>query len=297
MHRLMALSIVTGSCLALSAVAQDYTLSVGAIHKRLGTVEFKGTDFANSALPGSAYVNGTAATGAAGTPLVVLNPALQVVGNQASLDQLSTPGGDDEFGGRTGMALSLGRTLTRANDWSLGWDVNGLWAGGELSNTSVATVTSTGYTVVLPAIVPPNIFTIALPAGAGTATTQGWLANRLKLDTYTVGTGLTAAGAWKRLSLIAGLGVSACIADAQASRTETVQWLDGTALYSRRNAETACRMIPGAYATVGLSYDVTRTILVGLEYRYDRFAQEMKTDAANVNLDGGTVQVKFGYRF
>lgn len=297
MHRITLLTAIAGSCLACSLGAQDCTISAGVTYRRLGTADFKGRAFANPALGASPFVNGTLATGAVGTPLAVQNAPLQVVGNLASIDSLSAASGDDDFGGAAGAALSLGCTVMRSGPWALTWDVNSSWAAADLSRTAAATVTTAGYTVALPAVIPPNIYTIAFAPGAGTATTQGWLQQRLDVDAYALGTGFSGSGTWKRFSLSVGAGVSACLADANSRATETVQWLDGTALYSRRDEEDTLKVVPGTYASVGLSVSLTAALSAGVEYRYDWFFGELHTEVAEVDLNGGAFQFKLSYRF
>jgi len=110
MHRKTFLSVVAGSCLALSAVAQDYTVSAGATYRRLGRLTSRagGLPIPPWQVPRTSTAPPPAALPGPGGLSSNLSCRWWAPG---VFGQLAAAGGDDEFGRRAGVTLSLGRTL------------------------------------------------------------------------------------------------------------------------------------------------------------------------------------------
>ncbi len=318
MRRVIVGLALLGAGAAVNAQQEgsNWAVSVGATYRSFSDVSLNARQFSNPAASADDYVNG-GQNSVAGLFGVLDNrnandpaPALRGQNDDVggiSLDTIAVGEHDESLDDSVGAAVGANLALTQCDNFVVGLQLGFSAAGShtrdrmpgvvtsDLWATVAGTATNGGGRVAVPhpgAVLPPG------GVGTGFATTNGYLDMDLDLDVYVLDAGLTGALQLGSARFGVGMGPTLTLADLDLDLTEVVDWnADGARLYSRRLADTTQQALLGVYFSAGVSCDVTERLGVGVEYRHDHVFSELESTYADIDLNGGTTQLKVTYRF
>ncbi len=139
-----------------------------------------------------------------------------------------------------------------------------------------------------------TVFSNAVAAG-GTTTATAIAVRSLDLDLYVFSAGLTASYALDRFALRLGTGATFNIARMESELGASVTSGGYTNSWKQTDADTDVAL--GWYGSLGIAYQATEQVSVGLDWRYDRVFQDVGTDQVTVDLDGQSLALSVTVAF
>lgn len=130
-------------------------------------------------------------------------------------------------------------------------------------------------------------------------TTTGTLVYDIDMSMLTLGAGFS--GVWRvgKLNLSLGAGPTLTIADVDGRVTERAVWTgSGEDVYApRKHRNNTVQAEVGAYGAVGLTYQITESVGLCVECRYDYVIDDLQTRYADFDLTGASGQLKLVFSF
>ena len=295
----MAAVVLAGTA---GAGESPWSLRLGVSYREFDDVSFSGGEFRNWGQSGGAGPYGvqniTTALGAGFLDGIVLD---EVSGGGGS-GEIDT---DNKFGPIIGLRYDLQQTgrvrlAIVGNFQYYRMDV-GSDASGSTTDPGSFTVNQYVHTVVNPLT---GAMTPGAPlVGPALAGTTFALRNQFDMDLYVLDLGLEARtdlGCF--VNLFVACGPSLTFADAESSQSQEAAWLaQGPGLaagsYTEESSDSGSDLLLGAYAAVGVSFDLTESWSLALEARYDYVDGDAGTDQAEVDLSGYGAIVSLSYQF
>ena len=127
--------------------------------------------------------------------------------------------------------------------------------------------------------------------------------NQFDMDLYVLDLGLEARTTMDRFNVTLALGPSLTIANTETSQSQQASWtaqapaLAGGTYASAAASDSNTDFLLGAYAALGVTYDITQSWSIGLEYRYDYVSDNAGTSQAELDLSGSSGIIRLGYKF
>jgi opacity protein-like surface antigen len=122
------------------------------------------------------------------------------------------------------------------------------------------------------------------------------------MQLYVLDFGLQARVKGGPAKLTLALGPTLTIADADSKQSQQASWLaQGPGLpagtYARKASDSEVDFLPGAYAALGVSVDVSTSWSIGVECRYDYVDGDAGTDQVKMDLSSFSGVVRLAYQF
>lgn len=119
------------------------------------------------------------------------------------------------------------------------------------------------------------------------------------LDMYTAGAGLAAERSTGPLRFTLGGGPAISLISYRINRTASAAWRSsGNTFFARRDdTDEGLDVYAGMYARIGLDWQATQNMTVGLSGRYDWIPENVDTDYADFELSGFSGTVSVGWSF
>jgi len=322
---------VMALAVAAAAHAQQWTMSLGANYRSFDDIDMHQLQFANPHNQYDEYVNGALLYSGAGAVIGVvveseLNqfdpPGFQAgEGDDAAENIVNLDGiafrGDTEGDSGGGVVVEAIRPLARETSVPMSLVLSLTTASLSTCSLQPGVVLSDAYQIndsVFAGIwtEPSPLATLGAPdsgqyigppgqvqaSGAGTASTYGSLDYDIDMDALTLGAGVSGKFCIGSLNVLVGAGPTLTIADIDVEADEVVRWnADDSLVYSRRHSDSSTQVRLGAYANIGLQIAITERLGVAAEYRYDCAVKDVTTGLADVDLSGGSGQIKVTYSF
>jgi opacity protein-like surface antigen len=278
-----------------------WTLRLGMSYR-----EFDDVSFSDSVFRNWGQANGAGPWGVQNILTAPGNP----IGDPVILDEVMGGGGSQEMDNDSRFAPILGLRYDLYQTGRIQLAVVGnfqyfrIGADGDASGSASAPGDFTDnqyqhYVLDLAGTLTPGAPLIG-PALPGTAFA---VHNQFDMDLYVLDIGLearTELGCFVNVFL--ALGPTLTFADADSSQSQEASWqAQGPGLpagsYEQESGDSSSDFLLGAYAALGLSFDLTESWSLAMECRYDYVHGDAGTDQAEVDLSGYGGAVFLQYRF
>lgn len=139
-----------------------------------------------------------------------------------------------------------------------------------------------------------TVFANAVAAG-GTGTATAAAVRSLDLDLYVFSAGLTASYGVDQFALRLGTGPTLNIARLASKMGAAVT--NGAQTYNWSQTDADTDVVLGWYGSLGIAYQASERVSLGLDWRYDRVFNKVGTDQVDVDLDGQSLALSLTYDF
>lgn len=326
-------SIFGLSCLALfcglMSMAEDWRFSIGVNYRTFDDIEYKAHAFRNVAQPTfTRFVNGSIVTSGAGDTITVLDGAAQAPQNlpggnallvvqpssTIALDEINFPHSEENTDEAWGIVLGASRTLEEGTGirWDLDWTFVSATSSGDdpfsLQGTrfNVTAFNSIGVPDGNPLTPDTQVFassTVIPPTGIpGSNLSTATVDYEYDLEAYTLAVGVSSNWKSDNLTLSLGVGPSLTIGDLDVERVQ--RYVDGpgatvpgTLRFTATRTDGDDDFLFGVYGGLGASYQISESIALSLQYRYDAVFSDLTTRIADIDLDGSSGQLKLVFSY
>lgn len=126
--------------------------------------------------------------------------------------------------------------------------------------------------------------------------------SKFDMDLYVFDLGVQARATMKRLNVTIALGPTLSIADAESSQSQYASWrAQGPGLpassATHKTSDSDLEFLFGAYGAVGLTWDITKSLSIGVECRYDYVSDDAGTDQVKMDLSSVSGILRLAYQF
>jgi opacity protein-like surface antigen len=328
-HILIGLSLVFFFSGSLNA--KEWRFSVGANYRSFDNIDFKTVKFRNPTNANfTEYVNGSFVDDQGIARFLLVHDSIQAPDHfiadevpgppqpdgNITLDRILFAGDKKELDGDYGLIIGASRIL-ETSDPDIQWQVDlTLGVINSVQSELFNGVATTDTRRVFDAFVNPVTFEVladsddveAPVSTTGEDMTNGLLNYHLDIDMVTLGLGISGLIKDEKMGFVFGAGPSVTYAELDVKKIETVTWgaapavtaagvAPGTNIYTARRGTSDRDYVFGFYLNMGVQYDLTERIALGLTYRFDYTIDEATTDLANVDLEGSSGELKLIYSF
>ncbi len=158
---------------------------------------------------------------------------------------------------------------------------------GVITNTTPASDTD-------PNLGDDTVFSTAVTP-SGTTVAGATAVRSLDLDLYVFSAGIEGSYAHERFALRMGTGPTLNIARLNSELGASVTSGAATYNWSQTDADTDVAL--GWYGSLGVAYQATEQVSIGLDWRYDWVFQDVGTDQVDVDLDGQSLALSITFDF
>lgn len=277
-----------------------WTLRLGASYRDFDDVTFEATDLRNWGRSNTAGPYGVQnITTAPGNPILapVILDSVTWEGGAESIDS------SDKFGPIIGFRYDLTRPcwarlalVGNVQYYNLGTEAAA--SGSAVAPNGFALAQHQHFVLDTLGTLTPGAVLVGGPMPGTTFSAR----SEFDMDLYVLDLGLEARATVSRVNFTLAVGPTLTITDTDASQMQQASWAaQGPGLsaggYSQESSDSGTDALLGAYGALGVSFDITTSWGVGLEYRYDYVGDDAGTDQAEMDLSGSSAILRVTYRF
>ena len=294
----VGLSLVAAGMFPAVADAEGWQVTLGGSYRSFDAVDFNAFNFRN-------YGN---LDGSLGRPLGAQNYSTAtfavVAPGPFSADHIRYLGGSENIDGALAPVIGFEKVIGAQNALSFSWVANGQYyqLGETMSDEQSFTVQNYQHMApFLNVIVPAPI---AGPFAGFSAGTAASVRNQFDLDLLVLDLGAKAdCTLGKRFGMYGAVGPTLNFSDMKTSQQEAATWnpiplvAADTGSYQQTHNDDRQAVTVGGYVALGVQFQLTKTLELAVEYRYDAATNDVSTDLASVDLTGSSAQLKLSFQF